>query len=84
MRFTGKIWFEGFDPCKRFDILQRWTVQLSSPIAKLMMSQLQKEGFHFKTDATNVVKGPHLWLILCTAEYLIWHRAPNQTQFQTD
>ena len=62
----------------------RGTVQLLWFIAKLMMSQLrmQKEdgGFHFKTDATNVVKGPHLWLILCTSEYLIWDR----THFQTD
>ena len=29
-------------------------------------------------------KGPHLWLILCTAEYLIWDRATNQTHLQTD
>ena len=38
------------------------------------------EGSISKLMQPMLSKGPHLWLILCTSEYLIWDR----THFQTD
>ena len=36
MRFYwGKIWFEDFPPCKRFDILQLWIQKFGCPWKKL-------------------------------------------------